>query len=48
MKVLLRENFIIPGTKHNVNTNNKDYKLTDEGMAFFKYWNDLPVDEVSE
>lgn len=46
MKVLLRENFITPGAKSG--SNGKDYKLTDEGLAFLKYWNDLPEDDVSE
>ncbi|WP_448103615.1 hypothetical protein [Pedobacter panaciterrae] len=46
MKVLLRENFIVPGGRST--SDGKDYKLTDEGLAFLKYWNDLPEDEVSE
>ena len=39
MKVLLRENFIAPGSR--ATTQGNDYKFTDEGMAFLKYWNDL-------
>lgn len=46
MRTLLRENFIVPGGRSS--SAGQDYKLTDEGMAFLKYWNDLPDDEVSE
>lgn len=42
MRVLLRENFITP--KGRSGADGKDYKLTDEGMAFLKYWNDISDD----
>ncbi|RBQ05847.1 hypothetical protein [Pedobacter miscanthi] len=42
MKVLLRENFITPAGRSA--TTGKDYKLTDEGMAFLKYWNNMADD----
>lgn len=45
MKVLLLENFIMPGSKSN-REGDKDYNLTDEGMAFLKYWNNL-ADDIS-
>jgi hypothetical protein len=46
MKTLIRENFIVPGGRST--SSGQDYKLTEEGMAFLKYWNDLAEDENSE